>query len=79
MHAAERCLQTAQAMGMGLFPNGTGPPGFPNQPVAVQTEQVRVVHERMTCLYSMDEGCANVASCSWSAASLCGVVPLPMD
>ena len=26
-------------MAMGLFPNGTGPPGFPNQPVAVQTEQ----------------------------------------
>eukprot|EP00752_Nemacystus_decipiens_P006639 g5969.t1 len=37
--SAERCLQTAQAMGMGLFPNGTGPPGFPNQPVPVQTEQ----------------------------------------
>ncbi|CAM9192384.1 unnamed protein product, partial [Hapterophycus canaliculatus] len=36
---AERCLQTAQAMAMGLFPNGTGPPGFPNQPVAVETEQ----------------------------------------
>ncbi|CAN0058173.1 unnamed protein product, partial [Laminaria digitata] len=30
---------TAQVMAMGLFPNGTGPPGFPNQPVAVQTEQ----------------------------------------
>eukprot|EP00903_Cladosiphon_okamuranus_P009472 g9027.t1 len=39
--SAERCLQTAQAMGMGLFPNGTGPPGFPNQPVAVQTEQTQ--------------------------------------
>ncbi|CAM9864553.1 unnamed protein product [Pylaiella littoralis] len=37
--SAERCLQTAQVVGMGLFPNGTGPPGFPNQPVAVETEQ----------------------------------------
>ncbi|CAM9706496.1 unnamed protein product [Ascophyllum nodosum] len=37
--SATRCLQTAQAMAQGLFPNGTGPPGFPNQPVAVQSEQ----------------------------------------
>ncbi|CAM9341742.1 unnamed protein product [Ectocarpus fasciculatus] len=36
--AAARCLQTAQAMAMGLFPDGTGPPGFPNQPMPVQTE-----------------------------------------
>lgn len=40
---AERCLQTAQAMAQGLFPNGTGPPGFPNQPIAVQTEQVGIL------------------------------------
>lgn len=40
---AERCLQTAQAMAQGLFPNGTGPPGFPEQPIAVQTEQVSIV------------------------------------
>ena len=32
-------MQTAQVTAMGLFPNGTGPPGFPTQPVAVQTEQ----------------------------------------
>ncbi|CAM9171583.1 unnamed protein product [Ectocarpus fasciculatus] len=36
--AAARCLQTAQAMAMGLFPDGTGLPGFPNQPMPVQTE-----------------------------------------
>lgn len=59
MHAAERCLQTAQAMGMGLFPNGTGPPGFPNQPVAVQTEQVCTYAN--ACLYTMDGGCPVVA------------------
>lgn len=39
METAERCLQTTQVMAHGLFPNGTGPPGFPDQPVAVQTEQ----------------------------------------
>ncbi|CAN0280332.1 unnamed protein product [Ectocarpus sp. 6 AP-2014] len=39
--SAARCLQTAQAMAMGLFPYGTGPPGFPNQPMAVLTEPNR--------------------------------------
>ncbi|CAN0450049.1 unnamed protein product, partial [Ectocarpus sp. 12 AP-2014] len=39
--SAARCLQTAQAMAMGLFPYGTGPPGFPNQPMPVLTEPNR--------------------------------------
>ncbi|CAN0400938.1 unnamed protein product [Ectocarpus sp. 12 AP-2014] len=40
--SAARCLQTAQAMAMGLFPYGTGPPGFPNQPMPVLTEPVGI-------------------------------------
>lgn len=33
--AATRCSQSAVALGLGLYPDGTGPGGFPHQPVPV--------------------------------------------
>ncbi|CAM9677478.1 unnamed protein product, partial [Discosporangium mesarthrocarpum] len=36
---ALRCLQTAQACAMGIYSQGTGPPGLPTQPVPVSTHE----------------------------------------
>lgn len=43
--AATRCSQSATALGYGLYPDGTGPPGFPHQPVPVTMQLLKNEHE----------------------------------
>lgn len=43
--AATRCSQSATALGYGLYPDGTGPKGFPHQPVPVTMQLVKNEHE----------------------------------
>ncbi|KAE8996697.1 hypothetical protein PR003_g296 [Phytophthora rubi] len=42
--AATRCSQSATALGYGLYPDGTGPPGFPHQPVPITMQLVENEH-----------------------------------
>lgn len=43
--AATRCSQSATALGYGLYPDGTGPPGFPRQPVPVTMQLLPNEHD----------------------------------
>lgn len=43
--AATRCSQSATALGYGLYPDGTGPKGFPHQPVPVTMQLLKNEHE----------------------------------
>lgn len=43
--AATRCSQSAVALGLGLYPDGTGPGGFPHQPVPVTMQLLPNEHE----------------------------------
>ncbi|GLD94905.1 hypothetical protein PINS_up003530 [Pythium insidiosum] len=43
--AATRCSQSATALGYGLYPDGTGPEGFPRQPVPVYMQLLRNEHD----------------------------------
>ncbi|KAF1789066.1 Histidine phosphatase superfamily [Phytophthora cactorum] len=38
---ANRCCQSAVAMGYGLYPEGTGPDGYPRQPIPVYMSIIR--------------------------------------
>ncbi|KAF4318832.1 hypothetical protein BBO99_00007114 [Phytophthora kernoviae] len=42
--AATRCSQSATAVGYGLYPDGTGPRGFPHQPVPITMQLVENEH-----------------------------------
>lgn len=42
--AATRCGQSATALGYGLYPDGTGPRGFPHQPVPITMQLVENEH-----------------------------------
>lgn len=42
--AATRCSQSATAVGYGLYPDGTGPPGFPHQPVPITMQLLENEH-----------------------------------
>ncbi|CAH0477193.1 unnamed protein product [Peronospora belbahrii] len=42
--AATRCSQSAAAMGYGLYPDGTGPQGFPHQPVPITMQLLENEH-----------------------------------
>ncbi|KAF1795315.1 Histidine phosphatase superfamily [Phytophthora cactorum] len=42
--AATRCSQSATAVGYGLYPDGTGPNGFPHQPVPITMQLVENEH-----------------------------------
>ncbi|CEG35656.1 hypothetical protein L916_10948 [Plasmopara halstedii] len=42
--AATRCAQSATALGYGLYPDGTGPHGFPHQPVPITMQLVENEH-----------------------------------
>lgn len=42
--AATRCSQSATALGYGLYPDGTGPIGFPRQPVPITMQLVENEH-----------------------------------
>ncbi|RLN69800.1 hypothetical protein BBJ28_00007684 [Nothophytophthora sp. Chile5] len=42
--AATRCSQSATALGYGLYPDGTGPVGFPHQPVPITMQLVENEH-----------------------------------
>ena len=43
--AATRCSQSAVALAYGLYPDGTGPKGFPRQPVPVTMQLLKNEHE----------------------------------
>uniref|UniRef100_K3WPM1 Acid phosphatase n=1 Tax=Globisporangium ultimum (strain ATCC 200006 / CBS 805.95 / DAOM BR144) TaxID=431595 RepID=K3WPM1_GLOUD len=43
--AATRCHQSATALGYGLYPDGTGPKGFPHEPVPVTMQLLKNEHE----------------------------------
>ncbi|TMW68809.1 hypothetical protein Poli38472_006277 [Pythium oligandrum] len=43
--AATRCSQSATAVGYGLYPDGTGPKGFPRQPVPVTMQLLQNEHD----------------------------------
>ncbi|KAF0684937.1 Aste57867_23181 [Aphanomyces stellatus] len=43
--SADRCAQSAISMGYGLYPDGTGPEGFPHQPIAVYMQLIRNEHD----------------------------------
>jgi hypothetical protein len=43
--AAVRCAQSAVALGFGLYPDGTGPPGFPREPVPVTMQLLKNEHD----------------------------------
>lgn len=43
--AATRCSQSATALGYGLYPDGTGPPGFTRQPVPVTMQLLKNEHD----------------------------------
>ncbi|TYZ62543.1 hypothetical protein PybrP1_009663 [[Pythium] brassicae (nom. inval.)] len=43
--AATRCSQSATALGYGLYPDGTGPHGFPRQPVPVTMQLLPNEHD----------------------------------
>ncbi|DBA02874.1 TPA: hypothetical protein N0F65_005901, partial [Lagenidium giganteum] len=43
--AATRCSQSATALGYGLYPDGTGPKGFPRQPVPVTMQLLPNEHD----------------------------------
>jgi hypothetical protein len=42
--AATRCSQSATALGYGLYPDGTGPHGFPHQPVPITMQLLENEH-----------------------------------
>uniref|UniRef100_M4B6P3 Uncharacterized protein n=1 Tax=Hyaloperonospora arabidopsidis (strain Emoy2) TaxID=559515 RepID=M4B6P3_HYAAE len=42
--AATRCSQSATAVGYGLYPDGTGPLGFPHQPVPITMQLLENEH-----------------------------------
>ncbi|KDO29415.1 hypothetical protein SPRG_05952 [Saprolegnia parasitica CBS 223.65] len=43
--SADRCGQSAIAMGYGLYPDGTGPKGFEKQPISVYMQLLKNEHE----------------------------------
>jgi prostatic aicd phosphatase len=43
--AATRCSQSATALGYGLYPDGTGPKGFPKQPIPITMQLIQNEHE----------------------------------
>ncbi|OQR82222.1 hypothetical protein THRCLA_11038 [Thraustotheca clavata] len=43
--SADRCGQSAIAMGYGLYPDGTGPHGFEKQPISVYMQLLKNEHE----------------------------------
>ncbi|KAI9995788.1 hypothetical protein PInf_012856 [Phytophthora infestans] len=63
--AATRCSQSATAVGYGLYPDGTGPQGFPRQPVPITMQLVENEHAfaapKGPCRSTLDEDLAEYA------------------